>query len=395
MATPDHKVSLIVRGREVDNFTTYRITSSLTKPGNPFDISIPFDRDAWDLCTPDSTIQITIDGAPILNGRIDDRDLSPDGPDVINIVGRDKAGWLAQDCAPGINFSGLGIKDIFAKLVEPLGVRVTFTNDRNRRVMLGRGPKVKGHRKRTGAGFKGPIGVLRTEDSALRLNTRVGTQIEPGQTRWQVMQTLAAQAGYIVFLSGDGTELIVGAPDYDQETQFVLFMPREGSTRGEDATCLGLGIRDSVGDRYSRVIVIGSGTGTDANYGASTASRFGQALNDPSHPEGVGLDFAFAKTLILSRAVASQAEANELAAREMARRDAMGHVITARCAGHGQIYAGSTPTLFAPDTLALVEDERTGTAGIYLITECVYQSGRTGEETLLTLVKSGSDLTES
>jgi prophage tail gpP-like protein len=98
--------------------------------------------------------------------------------------------------------------------------------------------------------------------------------------------------------------------------------------------------------------------------------------------------------LILSRPVQSNADAQELADREFGRREAQAHVITVRAEGHGQVYDGETPTLFAPDTLALCEDERTGTAGIYLITKCSFQSSRNGEETLLTLVKSGSELTQ-
>lgn len=393
MATPNHRISIIVGGNQIEGFTTYRITSSMTKPASPFSLSIPFSRKVWDLCNVDRTIQVLIDDVVILNGFIDSRDLPADGEEIA-IAGRDRTGRLVNDSAPGVNFKGLGIRDVVAKLADPFFPAVSFTNDRNRRILRGRGgKKPKGHRRRTGPGFVGKVRTLRGEDSALRLNTRVGTQIEPGQTRWQVISTLAAQAGYLVWSSGDGEELIVGAPDYDQETQFVFFMPREGST-SPDATCLGFGVHDDAGDRYSRVIVVGAGTGTDENYGAPVSARYAEARNNDSDPEGAGLDFTEPKRLIISRSVQSADEAQEIADREMARRDAAGHTLAVRAAGHGQIYSGSTPTLFACDTLALTQDERTGTGGIYLITECVYQSGRSGEETLMTLVKSGSELTE-
>lgn len=393
---------MVVDGHEIDGFSTYSFSESMLTPACPFSFTHAFDREVWDLCRPDRTVQILIDGVPKLRGLIDERYIS-EGEEVIHIDGRDRTGRLVQDCAPGVSFAGLGLIDIIEKLAEPWGFECVFTNDANRRVILGRGRKAKGHRRSTkkGKSFQGKIKTLRGHDSALRLNSRVGTQIEPGQTRWQVISTLATQAGYLVWSSGDGRTLIVGEPDYDQDVQFTFFYPRAGSLRLDESSCLGMGIRDSVADRYSRIIVVGAGSGTTANYGAAVSSRYAEVrdtgwvgFDGVDDPEGVGRDFSEPKRLILSRSVQSNSEAQEIADREMSRRDAHGHGLTVRAAGHGQIYDGSTPTLFAPDTLALCEDERTGTAGIYLVTGCSYQSGRDGEETILTLIKSGADLTQ-
>lgn len=393
MGVPSHTISVLINGNEISGWSTYNFEESITELANTFSMTIPFRREVWDLCKPDRTIQILIDGVPKLNGFIDDRDV-PDGEEVVTISGRDRSGRLVQDCAPGVSFAGLGIIDITRKLIEPWGFTASFTNDRNRAITLGHGRKAKGHRKSTANRFTGKARQLRGSDEALRLNSRVGTQIEPGQTRAMVLTTLAAQAGYLIFPSSDGKEIIVGEPDYDQDIQFTFFYPKAGSARIDESSCTGMGIKDSVGDRYSRVIVVGAGSGTDANYGKSVASRYGEARDNEDDPEGIGDDFTAPKRLILSRSVQSNADAKEIADREMARRDAQGHVLTVRAPGHGQIYGGETPTLFAPDTLALCEDERTGTAGIYLITKCSFQSGRTGEETILTLVKSGSQLTQ-
>jgi prophage tail gpP-like protein len=390
--TPDHEIALIAGGVPITGWSTYTIAASMTQPACPFSLTIPFSREVWDLTRIDTPVQVSIDGVVILSGWIDDQSV-PEGEEVIAISGRDRSGRLVQDCAPGINFSGLGIKDIVRKLVDPWGIAVTFDNTRNRRVIRGHGGKAKGQKK--GAGFTGKVRQFRAGDESLRLNTHVGTQIEPGQTRWQVIQTLAAQVGCLAWMSGDGRELIVGAPDYDQDAQFTFFYPRSSSSRTAEATCIGMGVHNSSGDRYSRVIVVGSGTGTDANYGTSASSRSGEALNNEADPEGVGLDFTAPKRLIVSRAVASQMDARIAAEREMQRRDSAGHRLVVRCAGHGQIFAGSTPTLFAPDTLAVCEDERTGSRGIYLVTDCSYQSARTGEETTMTLVRSGSLLTDA
>jgi prophage tail gpP-like protein len=153
-------------------------------------------------------------------------------------------------------------------------------------------------------------------------------------------------------------------------------------------------VRRSTADRYSRVICVGSSIGTTVSYGKNVTARYAEAKNNPATAEGDGLDFSAPKRLIIMRSPSSQAEARELAEREMARRDAHGAGITAVCAGHGQVISGSsTPTIFAPDTLASVEDERTGMQGIFLIVACTYRSNRIdGETTTMELVKSGSDL---
>lgn len=392
MGTPNHTISVVVAGHEITGWATYSFEEAL-ELSQTFMMTIPFRREVWDIVRADSPIQILIDGVVKLSGYIDER-IKPEGESSITISGRDRSGRIVQDCAPGVSFAGLGIIDITKKLIEPWGFTATFTNDRNRSIALGHGRKAKGRRKRTGNRFTGKARQLRGSSEALRLNSHVGTQIEPGQTRGQVITTLATQAGYLVWPSCDGKEIIVGEPDYDQDVQFVFFHPAEGSSRIGESTCLGMGVKSSTGDRYSHVIVVGAGAGTDVNYGSATSSRRGDARNNPDDPDGVGLDFSAPKRLILSRPVQSIAEAQELAEREMARRDALGHVLTVRAPGHGQIYDGETPTLFAPDTLALCEDEETGTAGIYLVTHCAFQSSRSGEETLLTLVKSGSELTQ-
>ena len=227
----------------------------------------------------------------------------------------------------------------------------------------------------------------------LRTRRSIGSRVEPGQSRWQVIQDVCGQAGYLCWPSGDGLELIVGEPNYDQEVQFKFFMPMADSTRQNESTVLGMGQRRSTAARYSRIIVVGSGTGTATNYGAAVASQYGEAKNNPASVDGDGIDFTFPKRLILPRAVQSPAEAKEVAAREMAKRDATARPLTVRAPGHGQVIAGAYTTIFTPDTLAICEDERTDTKGTYLITSCVYRGQReSGAETSLDLVPKGTVL---
>ncbi|MEO7735160.1 MAG: phage baseplate assembly protein [Kofleriaceae bacterium] len=378
VGTPQHDISVIVDGVQIRDWETYDITVDMTSPADHFTVRMPFQKDVWRLCRGDRPIRVLIDDVVALTGFIDER-FVPEDDEAIEIVGRDRAGRLVDESAPGLDFSGLAMKALIEKVAAPWFTRVTLSNARNRNVIRGRGRKAK------------------AAGEPLKLNTakKIGTRIEPGQTRWQVIETLCAQAGVLAWSAGDGTELVVGQPNYDQEPQFRFFMPAANSTRIDESTVLGMGVRERTADRYSRVIVVGSGTGTDVNYGSRVASRYGEAKDNPSTKEGDGDAFSAPKRLIVQRSVASIAEAQELARREMARRDAHAQGLTVRCAGHGQVVAGAFTTIFAPDTIASVEDERTDTKGTYLITACTYRSGRTGEETLITLVPSGADLSPS
>lgn len=362
--TPKHKVSIVAGSVEVRDALTYQIKRSMTGGVDTFSMQFPFSRSAWEVLQPDAPIQVRIDDIPVLTGFLDDSD-TPDAV-VIDVTGRNKLGRFVQDCAPGISFKGLGIKELIEKIAEPLFARVVFENARNRNIARGRGKKARAARE------------------PARLNTRVGTQIEPGQTRMQIITQLCEQAGYLVWESGDGKELIVGLPNYDQEPQFLFFRPAIGSTRR--ATVMEMPIRRSSGDRYSRVICVGSGQGTDANYGPHVASRYGEAFDSVT-------DFSAPKTLIIQRAVSSAAEARELAEAEMARRDAQADVVEVTAAGHGQLIAGTQRTLFTTDTIANVICERTGHRGAYLVEECTFEASRTeAATTSMTLVRKGAVL---
>lgn len=372
MKTPTHTVAVIVSGVEIRGVMSYRIATSLTDGVASFDLRVAFSREAWDALIPDRLVQIRIDGVPVITGFIDDSDCE-DGP--IEVTGRCKIGRLIQDCSPAFTFAGLSIREQLAKIAAPFFSSVTLDNSRNRVAIRGKGKKARVARQAID-------------------NGRVAASIEPGQTRWTLISQFCEQRGLLAWSSGDGRELVVARPNYGQEPQFRLFRPSPESRRSGERTVLSMRLKRSTGDRYSRIIVVGSGTGTDANYGAKVAARFGEAKDSPDTRDGEGYDFTVPKRLIMQRSVASSDEAEAIAIAEMSRRDGYAYAITATAPGHGQFVAGSRPTLFACDTISDVEDERTGTRGVYTIAACVFTSnGRDdGRRTELTLIPLGTDL---
>lgn len=375
-APPPHKITVVIGNTTIDNWSDYEIRSSMLEPSTHFTLHIPFDLATWNLTVPDEAVTILIDDTVAMVGFIDEREM-PDDSEVIAVTGRNKYGRIADESAPTLNYANLSMFDLITQVASPWYPKVTFSNARNRSVVRGRGKKA------------------RASDEPLVLFARksIGTRINPGMTRHQVIEDLCAQAGCLVFPSVDGKELFIGQPNYDQEPQFYFFMPASGSSRSGENTVDGMGIHESVGERYSRIIVVGAGTGTDQNYGAALSSRFAQSRNNPLTEDGTGLDFRNRKCLIAVRPVNTIDEAQELADREMARRDASRRKITVRASGCGQVIAGIYTTLFAPDLTALVEDERTGIKGAFTITDCTFNGTRgAGDKTSLTLVPRGTEL---
>lgn len=364
----EHVVSIVVAGTEIRGWTSYELASSMLDPSDHFSLEMPFTRAVWDRLKPDSPIKVRIDDVVIVDGFIDDREIG-ESDDSIRVAGRDRIGRLVQESAPGIYFGGGDLVSLVEKLSSPWFTRVTPDNARNRRVMQGKGRKARAGRE------------------SLWINTakKAAARIEPGQTRWQAIEDLCHQAEILCWSAGDGRELVLGRPNYDQEPIFRFFMPESSSIRATEGNVLGLGYQESTGDRYSEIIVVGSGGGTDANYGASVAKRYGHVVDDA--------DFTAPKRLVIQKAVVSSADAEAWARREMNRRNAQGTRVTVRAPRHGQIVSGQMPTIFAPDLLASIEDERTGLRGVFLIVSCTYRSNREGgEETLLEFVPKGQEL---
>jgi prophage tail gpP-like protein len=369
-----HDVAVVIAGQQVTGWISYSITSSMVDPVDTFTMAMPWSRAAWDLFLPDRPVKITIDGVVVLDGYLDDRNLPPDD-DTITITGRDRCGRLLQESAPGIQYRGLNLTDLIGKLAEPWFAKVTLSNARNRRVLRGKGRKAV-------AGNE-PVIIDRHPDGLL---------CEPGEMRWEVIERLLDQAQLLAWSAGDGDELVVGRPNYEQEPQWRWFRPRPGSSRMAEGN-VGIGAKDSTADRYSRIVVVGAGRGTTSNYGPSLASRYGEAKDNPATPDGEGLAFFAPKRLVMQMSVSSVAEARALAAREMRRRVYAGALVPVLAPAHGQLVGGSRPTLFCPDTLGQLECERTGRRGSYLVVSCRYESDRAGgERTMLEVVPKGTEL---
>jgi prophage tail gpP-like protein len=156
---------------------------------------------------------------------------------------------------------------------------------------------------------------------------------------------------------------------------------KPGSLRTAEGNVISLTERHSTADRYSRIDVVGSGSGNTVHYGTAVSSRFGTARDSIANEDGTGRDFKYPKRLLMLEGVQSIREAIEVADREMSRRemDALRFTVTAPL--HGQRIAGARDvTLFACDTLAVVENEATGTRITCMVIGLKFATDRSGGE---------------
>ncbi len=368
-----HKVTVSCNGQQIGPFKSYQIKSDMIEPADTFTMTTRFDTRAWNTLRTDSRIQIQIDGVTVLTGFIDrKRKASRDAS--IEISGRDVAGRLVQESAPSINYSGLTMVEALRRLCAPWVSNIVLSDARNRNVRRGKGRRV-------------PAG---NEPIVLNLPVPKRGRVHPGMMRWQVIEDIVSQAGYFAFVSADGRELIVGSPNHEQAPQYLFVHgPRQSTVEEMDLV-------EDVGDCYSMISVVGTGAGDAANYGRNTASRSSVWRDDDSTPDGIGTNFLFPKRLMMpERDFDSNDDADRIAEREARRRNFRMKSSTVTCAFHGQFLSGSTPTIFAPHTIARVIDEdfEPPFDDKYMITSCTYTADEeSGETTQMEMVPRGTEI---
>lgn len=366
-----HKVTVSCNGQQIGPFKSYSIKSDMIEPSDTFQMSLRFDTRAWDTLRTDSRIQVQIDGVTVLTGFIDRKRKSTRDA-AIEISGRDLAGRLVQESAPSINYSGLTMLEALRRLATPWLDAIVLSDARNRNVRRGKGRRV-------------PAG---NEPVVLNLPVPRRGRVHPGMTRWQVIEEIVSQAGYFAFTSADGRELIVGRPNHDQAPQYLFVHGPKQSTVTE------MDLVEDIGDSFSLIAVVGTGGGDQANYGKNASSRSHRWRDDDSTPDGIGRNFLYPKRLMMpERDFDSNGDAARVAEREAARRNFRMKTSSVTAPFHGQYLSGSTPTIFAPHTIARVIDEdfEPPFDDKYMITSCTYSADEgSGETTQIEMVPRGT-----
>ncbi len=407
MTLPSHEISVIAARRRVPGWKEYTISVDMLQPADQFSLTVQFTRDAWDLLPPDQEIAVFIDSTRILTGFVDERNKTsePGAGTNIELQGRDKAGRLVDESAPLFRFGGLKLKELAEKIVgigidaDPLFERVVLVNTRNRSLLR----DVRARQARTirepadplsqlfrfaaniprlsvGLGVAGPrtVAVPPLIDPGIFEGRAAPKKVAPGSSRWAVLESFIREARLIAWSTADGRELFVGLPNYEQEEQYYFFEAATDSDN-RDATNAKIEVRHTVADRYSKITAVGAARGSGANYGSNVTKNRGVARNNPADPDGVGIAFLRRKALLITDdSIKNPRDALERAEREMLERDAGALEVIVDVPGHSQLYAGETPTVYAVDTIARVEDEDTGLRGDMYVTSVEFTRSRGG-----------------
>ncbi len=375
---PRHRVTVICDHQQIAQWIEYEIESNMITPADAFTMRKPFDPQSWAILRRDARVRVLIDGTPILDGFIDKRvKRSKDG--TLEISGRDRTGRLVQESAPRINYEGLELTEAIKRLAAPWFDKVVLSDAANRKLRMGK----KGRRTTIGTE---PIVVKRTAGG----NGRV----QPGTMRWAIIEELVSQVGLMCWSSVDGKSLFVGRPNGSQAPSFHILRARGP---GRSSNCLDLIQDEDNGDRYSLIAVIGTGGGTEDDFGGPVSSRSAYETDNPDERVyGIGRDFQYPKRLMLpEKHFDSIARAEEAATREMLRRNFRRTQYTATMPYHGQWISPTGATLFAPNTVAMITDEEHDPVHEEdgLIYSCTYRRNRgDGETTLLELVPSDTEI---
>jgi prophage tail gpP-like protein len=217
-------------------------------------------------------------------------------------------------------------------------------------------------------------------------------KVQPGQSRWAVLEEFLREARLLAWSTADGTALFIGLPTYDQGASFDFFEASgEEKTQDRAKTNCRISIIENVEEMYSLYLACGAAKGSGSNYGPNVTKKIGRARNNPRRKDGLGVSFKRPKTLLITDdGIRSQRDAQERAEREQLQREAGHFEVEIDTVGHGQIYDGNGPMIYAVDTICKVTDQDTGFEGACLITALEFSGDDKGTRTQVRAVPKGT-----
>jgi prophage tail gpP-like protein len=220
--SPD-SVTLLIGNRAHSDWESYDIDSDLMTPADAWRVTLGMQpKTLPPFVQPGEPVQIKVGKDTILSGRIDEVSQSIGKSEhTLDISGRDGAAVLVDCSAPIFTARQIGLEDIIAKVVRPLG-----------------------------------IGKIRIDAAATARREKV--QVEPGESAWAMLQAAAEANGLWPWFDPDGT-LVVGGPDYSSAPVATLTLRLDGKANNVES----LSKTDSVAERHSEVTVLGQTWGTE------------------------------------------------------------------------------------------------------------------------------------
>jgi prophage tail gpP-like protein len=237
MATPAESVTLLIGGYAHQQWESYDLDSDFLVPADAFRMSLGI-KDVGDLpdyVAPWAPVEVRVGDEVALKGRLDGYGHYVSKQEsMLGINGRDLSGVLLDCSAPIFSARQVGLEEIVAKVIRPLGLT-----------------------------------QIRIDADSTR--TREKINVEPGDRAWDVVQNVAEANGLWPWFDPDGT-LVIGGPDYEAEPVATLVMRRSG--KGNNMISLEEVV--DVTNQFSQVTVLGQAHGTETETGrnAITATAY-------------------------------------------------------------------------------------------------------------------------
>lgn len=243
---PSEAIKLAIGGQVHADWEDFEVDSDLQTPADAWHVRLgPAASVLPPNVFPAQRVQLFLGNDLVMTGRIDEvrERVDKRAGHAFELAGRDNAAPLVDCSAPVFVAKQVGLDEIVAKVVKPLGVE-------------------------------------RVRIAATATTVREKVNIEPGDTAWDALVHAAQANGLWAWCEPDGT-LVVGGPDYDVPIAATLIMRRSG--RGNNVEAFEQ--QKSTHRRFSEVTVLGQthgtlreagrhnlkATATDADLGASPA----------------------------------------------------------------------------------------------------------------------------
>jgi len=227
-------ISLIIGGKEIKDFESYRIQSDLFEAADTFSIT---------LADPDLKISagsrclVKVNGLTELNGIIDKVAIEYDkAKRTLTVEGRDLMGLVADSyCTTFPDLTDMKLSDLAKLLLKDI-------------------PYVNRMPIKYGKGDKSRAVILTEQEFDFKY-----IEITPGQTVFEVLKEKALMAGLIFFCLPDGT-FMFSMPVSGGKSQFVFICSKEGRTNN----ILRATLTDDISKRYERVTLMAQSQGMNS-----------------------------------------------------------------------------------------------------------------------------------
>ncbi len=343
MPTRNDAVQLLIGGEVHTDWDHYDVDSDLLTPADGWHVSLgPRGGVLPASVRPGAAFELRVGADPVMVGLVDDpeHDVSKAGQH-FRLSGRDGAAVLVDCAAPVFSAQMVGLEEIVAKLVRPLGItKVRIDADNSR--------------------------------------TREKVNVEPGDSAWRALANVAEANGLWPWFAPDGT-LVIGGPDYTAPPVAMLVMRKSG--RGNNT--LRLVEHRSLQGRFSHVTVLGQARGTRTEPGRNGLKYTAQDTSVT----------VYRPYVVVDHEADSLAVCQDRARKLIADGRLRGYSLTATLAGH-RIRATGQPSdglLWTPGQRIHVVSEPHGIDRVFFLMGRRFSGGRNeAPTTTLTLKEDGA-----